>query len=95
MRASDTVRERANVSAWSVEPQCDSSCSSSRRDSRAGSSGSAVRADLSVKVAETEDTWFTERMKRWIQGRIECQWSADWSMIVKHLLVCLKNTDER
>ena len=55
-RAPDTARGSAVDVGWSVEARGDSSCSSARRDSRAGSSGLAVRADLSVKVAETEDT---------------------------------------
>jgi hypothetical protein len=58
VRASDTARERVGGVAWSVEapPAGRSSRSSARRDSRAGSSGFVVRADLSVKVADTEDT---------------------------------------
>ena len=72
VRASDTARECVDGPGCSGEAQGDPSPSFSRIDSRAGSSGFAVRADLRVKVAETEDTWSTERAKRRIQGRIDC-----------------------
>jgi hypothetical protein len=63
--ASDTARGPAAGSGWSVEAQPGaSSRSSSSRDSRSGSRRFAARADLRVKVAETEDTWFTESAKR-------------------------------
>jgi len=56
VRASDTAGERVGGSGCSVGARAASSRSSSRRDSRAGSSGFSSRADVRVKVAETEDT---------------------------------------
>lgn len=84
-RASDTVPGRVDGSGCSVGEHGGSPRSSSRMASRAGSSGFVVRADLRAKVAETEDTWSTERARRWIHGRIECQWSPDWAIAADHL----------